>query len=307
MKIILTGATGLIGSRFEALMFESYEIIPLSSSDGVDITNRGSMESFLSGKNADVVIHLAGKTDVDSCEEDKDTDLGILNIDEEKIKSLDTNDLDSSVWQDKNTAFAINTIGTKNLYDIAKEKGIKFVYISTDFVFPGNGEYTEDSQTGPINWYGMTKWYGESLIDNTKDLIVRLSFPYGYSSPVRQDFVQKLIDLLRDKDEVSLVENQTITPTFIDDIVNGLDFLLSKNATGIHHLTGSSYLTPLEIGEKIKNTFSFETIINTTNMEALYAGKAPRPFQSKMQNAKIRNLGFNPKTFDEGLEAIKIM
>jgi dTDP-4-dehydrorhamnose reductase len=307
MKIILTGASGLIGSRFEKLLFENHELIPLSSGDGIDITDKSSIENFLSNKSADAIIHLAGKTDVDSCEEDKKIDLGILNIEKDNAKSFEPENTDINVWKNEKTAFAINTIGTKNLYDVAKEKGMKFVYISTDFVFPGNGEYNEDSQTAPINWYGMTKWYGERLIDVSKDLIVRLSFPYGYQSPVRQDFVWKIIDLLKEKTEVSLISDQTITPTFIDDIVNGLDFLILKNASGIYHLTGSSYETPYQIGHKIKHLFGFGTKISDVALEELYKDKAQRPFQSKMQNVKIKQLGFMPKTFDEGLEAIKIM
>ena len=68
MRIILSGASGLIGSRFEELLFESHDIIPLSSEHGVDITNQASLAEFFLGKGVDVVIHLAGLTDVDACE-----------------------------------------------------------------------------------------------------------------------------------------------------------------------------------------------------------------------------------------------
>lgn len=303
MKIILTGATGLIGSRFEELMFENHEITPLSSKE-VDITDKSSIIEFFKEKKADAIIHLAAKTDVDGCEEDKYEDLRSLNIEEEIAKSLDINNLNVDDWKEKKTAFAVNTIGTKNLYGIAKENGLKFVYISTDFIFEGNGEYEEESTSNPINWYGMTKWYGEKLIDTSNDLIVRLSFPYGYPSPVKQDFVQKLISLLRDRDEVSLIEDQTITPTFIDDIVNGLDFLIQKNVTGIYHLVGSSFEDPYKIGQVLKEKFGFKTKINLTNRETIYAGKAPRPFKSIMKNDKIIQLGFKPKTFAEGLDLL---
>ena len=138
-----------------------------------------------------------------------------------------------------------------------------------------------------------------------KDLIVRLSFPYGYKSPVKADFVQKLIGLLREKDEVSLIEDQTITPTFIDDIVHGLDFLIAENATGIYHLTGSSFEDTYEIGQKIKKEFGLSTKINATTRAQLYKGRAPRPFQSIMKNDRIVQLGFKPKTFDEGLNLVK--
>lgn len=304
MRIILTGATGLIGSRFEELLFENHDIIPLSSSDGIDITDKNSLEKFLSNKNADVMIHLAGKTDVDSCEKDKDIDLEILNIEEKDAKGLEINSLNSDEWVGKNTSFAINTIGTRNLYDVSKDIGMKFVYISTDFVFPGNGEYTEDSKPDPINWYGMTKWYGEKLIDTQEDLIVRLSFPYGYQSSVRQDFIWKIIDLLKEKEEVPLISDQTITPTFIDDIVYGLDFLFSKKTSGIYHLTGSSYESPYQIGQKIKKVFGFETKISDSTKDELYKDRAPRPFQSIMKNGRIAELGFRTKTFDEGLSLI---
>lgn len=310
MKIILTGATGLIGSRFEELMFENHEIIPLSSKY-VMIQNADSVWGFFEDKNADVVIHLAAKTDVDACEVDKIDDEEKIIKEVGEQSRLWEMDWDDSHWyassnpNEINSAFAVNFLGTRNLYNEAKERGIKFVYISTDFVFPGCDTYDEESTPYPINWYGMTKWYGERLIDTEKDLIVRLSFPYGYPSPVKPDFVQKLIGLLREKDEVSLIEDQTITPTFIDDIVNGLDFLLSKNATGIYHLTGSSSEDTYEIGQKIKNEFRFSTNINATTRAQLYKGRAPRPFQSIMKNDRIVQLGFRPKTFDEGLNLIK--
>lgn len=304
MKIILTGATGLIGSRFEELMFERHALIPLSSQE-VNIVDMVSVSNFFEDKKADVVIHFAGKTDVDGCEKDKNLDIGRLNLEDKNPKSFDIESLDNKGWQYKKTAFAINTVGTKNLYEEAKKRGIKFVYVSTDFVFKGNGEYDETSNPDPINWYGMTKWLGERLIDTSKDLIVRLSFPYGYKSPVKKDFVWKLISLLQENSEVSLIEDQTITPTFIDDIINGLDFLLSKNAMGIYHLTGSSSDSPYSIGKKLKDKFGFTTKINSTTRDKIYARKASRPFQSIMKNDKIVRLGFTPKTFDEGFKLIQ--
>lgn len=304
MKVILTGATGLIGSRFEQLMFESHEITPLSSSRGIDITDEQAIQSFLEDKEFDAVIHLAGKTDVDGCENDKEEDLSLLKVDVDDLEKIDLTSLNPSLWKNRKTAFAINCIGTKNLYEATRNKNLRFIYISTDFVFEGNGKFDEESEPDPVNWYGMTKLYGERLIDTNRDLIVRLSFPYGYPSLVKQDFVQKLINLLREKDQVSLIEDQTITPTFIDDIVFGLDFLLQKDDAGIYHLTGSSYEDPYHIGQIIKERFRLETKINPTTREHIYRGRAPRPFQSIMLNDKIRELGFEPKTFEEGLDLI---
>ncbi len=309
MKIILTGATGLIGSRFEELMFENNEIIPLSSKD-THIPSWDSVATFFDWKvkgQVDAIIHLAAKTDVDGCEQDKEEDLRLIreNVDERKNTTFHNIVWKPEDWFGSTSAFAINFIGTRNLYEEAKQRGIKFIYISTDFVFKGNGRYDEESVPDPINWYGMTKWYGERLINVENDLIVRLSFPYGYPSPVKPDFIQKLIGFLRDREEVSLIEDQTITPTFIDDIVYGLDFLLQKKATGIYNLTGSSFEDPYHIGHMIKDAFGFATKINATTREQIYKGKAERPFQSIMRNDKLVHLGFKPKTFEEGLNLIK--
>lgn len=304
MKIILTGATGLIGSRFEELMYENHEIIPMTSKD-VTITVDDSVDMFFEEKKADAVVHLAAKTDVDGCESDKENDQRIIKKNIGTQTEIEKMNWDIGDMFGNASAFAVNFYGTKNLYKAAKKRGMKFVYISTDFVFKGNDKYTEESVPDPINWYGMTKWYGERLIDISKDLIVRLSFPYGYPSPVKQDFIHKLISLLKDKDEVSLIEDQTITPTFIDDIVGGLDFLLQKDATGIYHLTGSSYEDPYHIGQEIKSSYGLNTVINPALREEIYKDRAPRPFQSIMKNDKIKSLGFTPKTFKEGFELLK--
>lgn len=305
MKIVLTGATGLIGSRFEELMSENYEIIPLSTSQGVDLTNKESIKQFLNNQYFDLVLHLAAKTNVDGCEEDKYKDMNGLKVSNQDLLDLDIYSVNSDKFISTNSAFAVNAIGTRNIYEYAKEKKSRFVYISTDFVFKGEGEYDEGSSPDPINWYGMTKWYGEKVIKGTEDLIVRISFPYGYPSPVKKDFLQRLIDLLKQKDKVLLIEDQIITPTFIDDIIFGLDLLISKNASGIYHIAGSSSESPLDIGVMIKEAFKLSTAIESTSRNKVYAGKAARPFKSIMLNDKIRGLGFTPKSFIEGFTLVK--
>lgn len=306
MKILLTGATGLIGSRFEELLFEKHQIIPLSSSNGVDITDKDSITQFLADKSFDVVVHMAGKTNVDSCELDKPSDLQTLGVAESELMDLEMSTVDASIWKHSKSAVAINSIGTKNLYDVARSKGAKFIYISTDFVFSGNdGPYEEGSKPDPVDWYGMSKYLGEKVLDKTEDLVVRISFPYGYESPVKKDLVCRLYSLLSEKSEVSLVSDQIITPTFIDDVVMGLDFLINSQTTGVIHLTGGSSLSPEEIGLKIKEAFGLTTSIGKSSLKDVYAQKAPRPFQSVMKNDTLTSLGFKPKTFDEGLELIK--
>lgn len=302
MKIVVSGATGLIGSRFLELMFESHELFPLSSSKGVDITNKKTIEDFMADVDADVVVHLAAKTNVDECEADKEEDMKGLGV--EDLYDIHVSEADPSFWEGKKTAFAINAFGTRNLYEVAKERGMKFVYISTDFVFSGNDDTNDEtSAPSPVDWYGATKYLGETTI-GADDLIIRISFPYGHKSPVKKDLVWGFVELLTSKEEVSIIDDQIITPTFIDDVVNGVVFLLEKDARGIYHLCGSTSLSPYDVAQKIKATKGLAVNILTSKLADVYKGRAPRPFKSVLKNDKLVNLGFTPKSFDEGLKIV---
>src|SRR3989344_7395158 len=103
MKIALTGASGLIGSRFFDLLKSKYEIIPLSSSYGVDITDKTKLERFLSNKNPALIAHMAAKTGVDSCEQDRETDIKKLKKARVYIedKKLDVLAIDPTEWKDR--------------------------------------------------------------------------------------------------------------------------------------------------------------------------------------------------------------
>lgn len=308
MKIALTGATGLVGSRFFDLLKSKYEIIPVSSSYGVDITDKNKVYKFLSSKNPALIVHMAAKTNVDSCEEDRAEDLKkFKNSKVLKNSQVISENLGGGEWKGSNSAFGINVVGTKNLADYAQKSGIKMIYISTDFVFDGekNGEYTEDDSTKPINWYGQTKLWGEQVLPN-EALITRVSYPFGYKSKIKKDFVWGLVDLLLNQDIARLISDQIITPTFIDDIVWGLDFLIEKQATGVFNLVGNNFLSPYEIGVAISREFGFPEIkIETTTRELLYKGRAPRPFNVKLKNDKLRNLGFEMTDFFVALRKIK--
>ena len=215
MKIALTGASGLIGSRFFDLLKSKYEIIPLSSSYGVDITDKTKLERFLSNKNPALIAHMAAKTGVDSCEQDRETDIKKLKKARVYIedKKLDVLAIDPTEWKNEVSAFAINVVGTKNLSDYAQKNEIPLIYISTDFVFDGekNGEYTEEDETNPINWYGQTKLWGEKVLPQ-EHLITRTSYPYGYKSQIKKDFIwyakniiliiQKLLFIKKTQDKI---------------------------------------------------------------------------------------------------------
>lgn len=307
MRLALTGATGLVGSRFFDLLKSRYEIIPVSSSYDIDITDKKKIHKFLSLKNPALIVHMAAKTNVDACENDREEDSRKLKKSKVlKGRELMFENLDEHVWKGSDSAFGVNVVGTKNLADYAQKNGIKMIYVSTDFVFDGekDGEYTEEDATSPINWYGQTKYWGEEVLSE-ESLIARISYPFGFRSQTKRDFVWGLVDLLLNQDIARLISDQVITPTFIDDVVLALDFLREKKARGLVNVVGNNFLSPYEIGVAISRELGIASIkIETTTREKLYKNRAPRPFKVKLKNDKLRALGIEMTDFYDALKKI---
>ena len=137
--IIGTGLSGVVGSRLVELLQDEYDFEDLSLESGVDITNTSQLKRLFAQSTAKVCLHLAAVTDVDGCEQQKD--LG----------------RESLAWQ-------VNVQATRSLAQLAREKDMHMVYISTEFVFDGTkpiGEvYSEEDEPRPVNWYGETKYQG---------------------------------------------------------------------------------------------------------------------------------------------------
>lgn len=285
-KILITGSTGLVGSRIVELLSDSFEIIQLNRSNGIDITNPETFQNInIDGSNA--LIHLAGKADVDGSE-----------LEEEKGEA-------SECWN-------MNVVGSKNIAEFCSKHNIKMLYISTDFVFDGlkkEGEgYTEEDMPNPINFYGKTKYEGEKVVRSivASYIILRIAYPYRKDFEEKGDFVRNIIQLLQDGVKINAVMDQIICPTYIDDIATAIELLISENQKGIFHCVGSTPITPFDAIKKIARFFeSDESLIAPVTREEFYAGKAERPFNLYLKNDKIQKLGFTPKTLDEGLSFLK--
>ncbi|MFH0864188.1 MAG: NAD(P)-dependent oxidoreductase [Candidatus Gottesmanbacteria bacterium] len=301
IKILGTGLTGLVGSRIVELLSDHCEFENLSLETGVDITNREQVKKRIVDSPARVILHLAAKTDVDGCENDREKD----------IKILKNNDFDQqkNIWQKEKTAWWINVEGTKNIVAAAKKSNKKMIYISTDFIFDGTKDfYDENDIPNPVNWYGVTKYEGEKIIRKSglSFLICRIAFPYRAKFALRKDFLRGILEKLQAGQKLSLVKDEIITPTFIDDIANALDFLINKKATGIYHVVGSSSHTPLEIAYSITRLFSLDKeLISETTRDLYFSGRASRPFSLILKNDKLKKLGITMSVFTDGLNKIK--
>lgn len=300
MKILGTGLTGLVGSRIVELLNNAYEFEFINLENGVNILDKKSVYNAVSASESSVLIHMAAKTNVDGCELDKKRDKEILGLKTQNEKE--------SLWVKEQTAWAINVFGTQNIVEACRAFNKKIIYVSTDFVFNGQKKsYSEDDSPDPINWYAKTKYEGEKLVQNSglDWIIIRPAYPYRAFFE-RNDLVRSLISKLQKKEQLSMITDHIMVPTFIDDIANALDVLIQKEEIGIFHVVGSQKITPYELALKVAKEFDLDTtLISKTTRSQYFVTKAPRPFCLNLKNDKINNLGAEMLSVDAGLREIK--
>jgi len=283
IPILATGLSGLVGTRVKELLSDSFAFTDLSLETGVDITNFEQIEESIQNSPANVILHMAAKTDVDSCEDDK-----ILGED--------------------GAAWLVNVVGTENITTSADKYGKRVVYISTDFVFDGTNEkYSEDDEPNPINWYAQTKYEGENIINKSgiSSSILRIAYPYRAKFDGKRDFVRNILERLRSNEAVYGIIDHIFTPTFIDDIASALNVFLKRELPGIYHVVGSQSLTTYDAIRKIADIWHFKARIKKVDRATYFLDRAFRPRKLALKNDKIAKLGIEMRRFDEGLEEVK--
>lgn len=305
--ILITGSTGLIGTRITELLGGKHTFIPLLQTE-IDITDAQSVREKIAPLEFDILLHLAAYTNVDGAE------------------------------QNKELCRAINVDGTRHLFEISQEKKAKMIHISTDFVFDGKlsgakpemifseskrgplsndnkrsdfgvgakdpleiPSYIETSLPNPISYYGQTKYEAEQIVKDHA-MIVRLSYPYRREFPEKRDFVRTVKHLLEQGKPLSMVTDSLITPTFIDDIVHGLDHLIAYYSPEVFHLVGADSMSPFDAGKMIAKAFGLnEGLIQPTTYAEYFKGKALRPQWARIVNT---NKEIKMKGFMDGLRQI---
>ena len=212
------------------------------------------------------------------------------------------------------SCYQVNVVGTQNILELARKYNKYTINISTDFVFDGNTdvEYTEDSPPSPIEWYGQTKYEAEKLISDSgiSFSTLRLAFPYRANFEAKKDVVRKLIDNFKSKKLYPMFTDQTTTPTFIDDIVNALEYFFDNQPKGIFHVVGSSSQSPYQMALMIADIFDFDRSLVKEGKLTDFIASQPvgsRPWQKNLSlsNKKIFDLGIKMKTLSEGLLQLK--
>src|SRR3989344_444519 len=274
-NIMISGSTGLVGSRFIELLKDDFNFIQLLAKD-VDITDSQKVGNFINEKDFDIFLHLAAYTNVNGAEIEKDL------------------------------AYKINVDGTKNVFDSVINKDKKFIYISTDFVFSGNDKdkiYIETDIPNPSGVYGKTKYHGEKIV-NGKGMIIRISYPYRAQFEEKKDFVSSIKSILENGQEIKVVTDSIFTPTFIDDIAYGLKHLLNNFEINTYHLVGSRYISPYDAVKLIANKFNLNSnLVKPTTFSSYFKEYAAiRPQYSAIKSTN--NNFYKMKSFEAGLDEI---
>ena len=288
MKLLITGASGLYGSKLAQLALErglevySSDIQSLSVYGKfvqLDISNKEKVEEALKTIKPDVVVHAATLTDVDKCE---------LN---------------------KALARKVNVAGTKNVVEAAQKAGSFLVYISTDYVFCGEkGLYVESDTRDPINYYGLTKVEAEEIVKTLpKYFIARPSVIYG-STPAagKVNFALWLIETLRKGNRVKIVTDQWNTPTLNTNLAEMTLEVVERQLTGIYHLCGATRVSRFEFAEQIADTFDLNKELIDKVTSSQFSWPAKRPTDSSLDTSKAqRDLTCKPLTLSKAFEQLK--
>ncbi|MCL5073868.1 MAG: NAD(P)-dependent oxidoreductase [Actinobacteria bacterium] len=295
-KILVLGATGLVGSRFLDLYKEEYDITTIgrSSCDIIfNILDFTKLYDLLINSSFDFIINYAAYTNVDGAENEKNNKEGEV--------------------------YKLNVLLPYYLAKACSKKNKNLYHISTDYVFDGQNEdkpYTEDYLPQPVDsWYCKTKYEGEVKIAegfNGKNLysIVRISYPFSGLYSRKFDIARIVVDRLQKGEEYAGVTNQKIKPTHTDTIASAIQLLIKDKSSGIYHVAGQytdGFITPFEFAKKITETFNLDSsLIKPVSFESFSKTRvAKRPQHTWIDTGKIEKIGLKLPPLEQVLRDFK--
>lgn len=305
MKVLVTGVSGQLGHDvMNELDKRGYTGIGSDIADNysgiqdnsavttmeyvkMDITDEAVVDEVISSVSPDVIIHCAAWTAVDMAEDDDKV---------EKVR-------------------AVNAKGTANIAKAAKKLDCKMVYISTDYVFNGQGEKPWEpdcKEYKPLNVYGQTKLEGELAVADTlsKYFIVRIAWVFGKNG---SNFIKKMLNVAKTHDKLTVVNDQIGTPTYTFDLARLLVDMIETDKYGYYHATNEGgYISWYDFTKEIfrqavklgRTEYSEEKVQVSPVTTAEYGvSKAARPFNSRLDKSKLVKNGFKPlPTWQDAVE-----
>ena len=262
MKVLVTGVKGQLGyDVVNELRKRDIEPIGVDIQE-MDITDADSVDRVITASQADAVIHCAAYTAVDAAEDNQEI------------------------------CHKVNVDGTQNIATVCKKLGIKMMYISTDYVFDGQGTrpWEPDDERNPLNVYGQTKYEGELAIQNTLDeyFIVRIAWVFGVNG---KNFIKTMLNLAETHDHLTVVNDQYGSPTYTYDLARLLVDMIVTDKYGIYHATNEGICTWYEFACEIFRQAGVQVEVEPVSSEA-FPAKAKRPSNSRMSKDKLEQNGF---------------
>ena len=262
MKVLVTGVKGQLGYDVVNELTKRGHIAVGTDIEEMDITDKKSVESVMKENMPEAVIHCAAYTAVDAAEDNVEL------------------------------CRKINAEGTQNIADVCKELDIKMIYISTDYVFDGEGErpWEPDDERSPLNVYGQTKYEGDLAVQNTLDkyFIVRIAWVFGVNG---KNFIKTMLNLGKNRDSLTVVNDQFGSPTYTYDLAKLLVDMVETDKYGIYHATNEGICTWYEFACEIFKQAGMNIKVSPVSA-AEYPAKAKRPSNSRMSKEKLTQNGF---------------
>ena len=262
MKVLVTGVKGQLGyDVVNELVKRGVEAVGVDI-DEMDITDAVSVEKVIKQASPDAVIHCAAYTAVDPAEDNVEL------------------------------CRKVNADGTANIAKVCKELDIKMMYISTDYVFDGQGErpWEPDDERHPLNVYGQTKYEGEVAVTDALDkyFIVRIAWVFGVNG---KNFIKAILNKAKMVDTLTVVNDQFGSPTYTFDLARLLVDMIQSDKYGFYHATNEGICTWYEFACEIIRQAGLSTKVLPVSADR-YPAKAKRPANSRMSKEKLTENGF---------------
>jgi dTDP-4-dehydrorhamnose reductase len=263
VRVLVTGVSGQLGHDVcQELERRNIGFLGTNSAE-MDIINQNIVRERMFAYRPDALIHCAAYTAVDRAEEDVER------------------------------AFLVNEQGTHNLAEVCRLLDAKMVYVSTDYVFPGNGTapYETSSAAAPLNAYGKSKLAGELAVRTAleKHFIVRTSWVFGVHG---NNFVKTMLRLAETRDRVQVVNDQVGSPTYTKDLARLLCGMVETEKYGTYHATNEGVCSWAEFAAAIFRAAGKHVLVEPVTTAEYTASRAIRPLNSRMSKASLTAAGF---------------
>ena len=263
MKVLVTGTQGQLGyDVVNELEKRGHTAIAVDIEE-MDITDAVSVEKVITEAEVDAVIHCAAYTAVDVAEDNVEL------------------------------CRRVNAEGTENIAKVCKKLDLKMIYISTDYVFDGEGErpWEPDDERHPLNVYGQTKYEGELAVEKylEKYFIVRIAWVFGVNG---KNFIKTMLKLSETHEELNVVDDQVGSPTYTYDLAVLLVDMAESDKYGRYHATNEGLCTWYQFAKEIFRQAGVEVKVNPVTSD-MFPAKAKRPKNSRMSKEKLDVNGFH--------------